>query len=162
MASCTQVNINSVNCLLPLPRPMLTNHQWYLVAFTWGQFQRKCSRYLYIYLWYKFENNWFHIRVVPPRGQLVKLRGIITGTSTNIWINPEWYRYINHMDPPWIIISQKSTKIRVHNWGLWCQRQLSQAWISNCIPQYSVGCNYLSMPEITASGTKVLISRDIM
>ena len=29
---------------------------------------------------------------------------------------------------------------------LWCQQQLSMAWISNYIPQYTVGCNYLSMP----------------
>ena len=33
--------------------------------------------------------------------------------------------------------------------------------IGNCIPQYSVGCNYLSMHEIPASGTKVLISGTI-
>ena len=26
--------------------PMLTYHQWGIVAFTWGQFYRKCSRYL--------------------------------------------------------------------------------------------------------------------
>ena len=37
--------------------------------------------------------------------------------------------------------------------GLWCQKQFSQARISNCIPQYTVGCNYLSLPEIPASGT---------
>ena len=34
--------------------------------------------------------------------------------------------------------------------------QVSQAWISNCIPQYSVGCSYLSLPEIPASGATVL------
>ena len=33
----------------------------------------------------------------------------------------------------------------------------TQVWISNCIPQNTVGCNYLSLPEIPASGTKVLI-----
>ena len=43
-------------------------------------------------------------------------------------------------------------------WGLWCQKQVSRAKISNCIPQYSVGCAYLSMHEIPASGTKVLMS----
>ena len=41
------------------------------------------------------------------------------------------------------------------NWRLWCQKQVSQAGISNCIPQDTVGCNYLSMPQIPASGTKV-------
>ena len=42
-------------------------------------------------------------------------------------------------------------------WGLCHQKQVSQAGISNCIPQYSVGCNYLLLPEIPASGDKVLI-----
>ena len=42
-----------------------------------------------------------------------------------------------------------------YNWGLWCQKQVSQAGISNYIPQNNVGCNYLSIPDITASGTKV-------
>ena len=28
------------------PEPMLTNHQWSLVAFLWDQFYIKCSRYL--------------------------------------------------------------------------------------------------------------------
>ena len=34
------------------------------------------------------------------------------------------------------------------------------ACISNCIPQNTAGRQYLSMPEIPASGTKVLICRD--
>ena len=42
-------------------------------------------------------------------------------------------------------------------WGLWCQRQVSQAGISNDIPQFIVGCNYLSLREIPASGAKVLV-----
>ena len=32
------------------PKPMLTNHQWGLVAFTWGKFHRKCPRYVSL-LW---------------------------------------------------------------------------------------------------------------
>ena len=32
----------------PKPKPKLTNHHSGLVAFTWGQFSRKCSRYLYL------------------------------------------------------------------------------------------------------------------
>ena len=30
----------------PFPEPMLIYHQWSLVAIIWGQFHRKCSRYL--------------------------------------------------------------------------------------------------------------------
>ena len=41
--------------------------------------------------------------------------------------------------------------------GLCCQKQVSQAGISNYIPQFTMGCNYLSLPEIPASGNKVLI-----
>ena len=46
----------------------------------------------------------------------------------------------------------------VYKWGLWCQNQVSQTGISNCIPHYSVGCNYLSMPEMSPSVPKVLNS----
>ena len=41
-------------------------------------------------------------------------------------------------------------------WRLWCQKQVSQAGISSYILQFTVGCNYLSLPEIPASGIKVL------
>ena len=36
-------------------------------------------------------------------------------------------------------------------------KQVSQTWISNCIQQHSVRLNYLSLSEIHASGTKVLM-----
>ena len=42
-------------------------------------------------------------------------------------------------------------------WGLWRQKQISQAGINNCIPQNTVGCNYLSMHGMPASGAKVLL-----
>ena len=37
--------------------------------------------------------------------------------------------------------------------GLWYQKPVFQTGVNNCIPHYSVGCNYLSLPEIPASGT---------
>ena len=42
-------------------------------------------------------------------------------------------------------------------WGLWFQKLISQRGISNCIPQYSVECKYLSMPVIPASGANALM-----
>ena len=48
--------------------------------------------------------------------------------------------------------------VKVHIRTLY-QKQVSQEGISNCIPQYSVGCNYLSLSEILVFGTKVLICR---
>ena len=53
----------------PLPEPMLTKHQQSLVAFIWGQFPRKYSRYL---AWNEFENNWFNIKAEYTRGQYVQ------------------------------------------------------------------------------------------
>ena len=47
---------------------------------------------------------------------------------------------------------------RLHVWRLCCQKQVSQAGTSNYIPQFTMGCNYLSLPEVPASGNKVLIS----
>ena len=46
-------------------------------------------------------------------------------------------------------------------WGLWHQKQVSQARKSNCIPQYSVGCNYLSLPEIPASGKEKYLQPNV-
>ena len=46
--------------------------------------------------------------------------------------------------------------------GLCCQKQVSQTEICNCTPQYSVGCNYLSMLEIPAYGNKILIYTPII
>ena len=63
----------------------------------------------------------------------------------------QWYR--NTLVVEWYIATSfPSTK----TWGVWCQKQVSQTVISNFIPQYSVDWNYVSMPEIPASGTKVL------
>ena len=44
MASYNFVNIGSGNDLLP--EPVLTDHEWSLVAFPWRQFHMKCPRYL--------------------------------------------------------------------------------------------------------------------
>ena len=41
--------------------------------------------------------------------------------------------------------------------GLWHQKQVYQAWLSNYIPHNTLGHNYLSMPQIPASDAKVLI-----
>ena len=41
-------------------------------------------------------------------------------------------------------------------------KQVSQAGIRNYIPQFTVGCNYLSLPEVPASGSNVLIYGDCL
>ena len=47
-----------------------------------------------------------------------------------------------------------SQRVNIPFQDLWCQMQVSRAWISNDIP-HTVGCHYLSMPLIPASGTGV-------
>ena len=49
-----------------------------------------------------------------------------------------------------------------HSWVIQQQRQVSKAWIINCIPQNDAGYNYSFMPDIFASGTKILSLLDIM
>ena len=46
----------------------------------------------------------------------------------------------------------QSVKGQDVKWGLCHQKQVSWVWISNYIPQNTVGCNYLSMPKLPASG----------
>ena len=46
---------------------------------------------------------------------------------------------------------EPSTFAHMHIWGLWRQTQVSQAGISIYIPLNTMGCNYLSLPEIPAS-----------
>ena len=46
----------------PLPEPMLTNHQWVLVEFNWGQFHRKCPIYpSSIWVWKLLVLTYSHI-----------------------------------------------------------------------------------------------------
>ena len=68
MATQTWVNIGSGNGLLPdgtkpLPEPILTNHKWGLVAFTWEQFHRKCPRYLSLIWVWKIANSRFQLQL---------------------------------------------------------------------------------------------------
>ena len=63
-----------------------------------------------------------------------------------------WWAFSNvggmlHVGQCWII------------WKLCYQNQVSQAEISNYIPPFTVGCNYLPLPEIPASENNVLIYR---
>ena len=60
------------------------------------------------------------------------------------------------------LLAHKTWHIRhassqLYVWGAWCQKLASHAGINNCIPQYSVRCNYLSMSEIHGSGAKILL-----
>ena len=72
------VNIGSGNGLVPngtkpLPKPMLTNHQWCAVAHSWGQFHWKWSRYLsliHVCVW-----KLLKIAAASSRGQWVKNHG---------------------------------------------------------------------------------------
>ena len=70
----------------PLPGPMLTNHQWSVVAFTWGQFHRKYSRYKSLI---SIKNYWFKIVATSShRGICVNtqdLFNLVSFIGSNIW-----------------------------------------------------------------------------
>ena len=57
------------------------------------------------------------------------------------------YMIWNH----WNCLSKRFDNFNI--WDLWCQNQVFQEGI----PQYSVGCNCVFLPEIPASGVKVII-----
>ena len=81
----TWVNIGSGNGLLPdsnkpLPEPMLIYHQRGLVAFTGGQYHRKCSRYLSLIPVWKLE------QLECLRSEDTPRRLMITHTIESYWI----------------------------------------------------------------------------
>ena len=47
--------------------------------------------------------------------------------------------------------------MEIHNYGVGTRSRYLRQRISNHIPPFIVGCNYLSLPEISAFGTKVLL-----
>ena len=70
----------------------------------------------------------------------------------HIKLTPIWPRfsYTGDRGWSWCQVCRHSTQVVFHQWrlsifsaiwGLWCQKQVSQAEISNNISQYSVGCN---------------------
>ena len=60
-----QVFFSKILHIKPLPEQMLRDYQWAIVAFTWGQFRRKFS--VYIYPRYNLENYWHQITDTFPR-----------------------------------------------------------------------------------------------
>ena len=46
-------------------------------------------------------------------------------------------------------IQENNKQIKSHKG--FCQKPVSQAWINDCIPRNTVGCNYLSLQKIPAS-----------
>ena len=89
---------------------------------------------------------------------------VITPWNTTWWISPRKIHLYNTDIPciktvtsiPCVCILSFLSPVYV--WGLWCQKHVSQAGISKCILQHSVGCNYLSMLKLPAADAKVLFS----
>ena len=78
MASYNLTNIMP-DGIKPSPEPMLTDHQWGLRAFTWGQFHKKCSRYIYL----SVTRVWKILTITSPRYQWVNFLA-----SQNVWQLP--------------------------------------------------------------------------
>ena len=90
------VNIGSGIDLLhddtkPLPEPKLSNHQWSLMALTWGQFHRKCPMcfILMVYCKTAIDGYWWFIArlqlmVIDARLQLMVVDGLLQ--DCNWWL----------------------------------------------------------------------------
>ena len=122
------VSIGPGNGLLPdgtkpLPEPMLTYHQWSLVAFTWGQFHMKCSRYLPLtWVW----KSLFKITSASPRDQWVKQlpnSGTISQETTPI------FRTCSQIGQGvWYIHMFRSSLMRTINWPYSQTQDLQANW----------------------------------
>ena len=91
MAKQACVNIDSGNDLLPdgtkpLPGPVLANHQWGVVPFTWEWFHRKCPRYL-LMIWVKIVNSKFKLQQKSSNPMQICKNNI---SVQNIFIFPHW------------------------------------------------------------------------
>ena len=71
-----------------------------------------------------------------------------------IWF-PWWWPRFGSYYACLALMSAWCSKTKPHSseW-VWC---IMQAGISNYIPQFTAGCNYLSLPEIPASGNKIWV-----
>ena len=104
MATQNWVNIGSGNGLepdgtKPIPEPMLTYHQWDLLAFTWGKFHQKCSRYLsLIWVWKLLIHYYDHISQWPMSQLDISLNSytiitskVIPDTGINQILYSKWH-----------------------------------------------------------------------
>ena len=101
-------NIGSRNGLLPegpntLPEPKLADHQWSLVALTWGKFREQLSKNItLIWVW----NYPFEITGSSFKGQWVNGISSVLSIITNAAISLTrpcrliWYQYYKHFDIP--------------------------------------------------------------
>ena len=122
-----------------------------------------CSSYHFLLSWLPFQSAEQTVHApIPNQAPIAMTAGIAVKKEmdgSKIWAPSHL-----HYGTVWIIfVSTSHAKIYLRQnkkwilrcfkdiWGLWCQKQVYQAGISNCIPQYSVGFNYLSLPEIPAS-----------
>ena len=141
---------------------------WLLVKHVMYSISHEIYTHDYVIKWNHFPHYWTFVQGIhrspvnsPYKGQW---RGALMFSLICTWINRrvnireagDLRRHHAHYDV--IVMWFGCALFHMVIWGLWCPRPISQARTSNCIPRNTVGCNYLSLPEIPASDTKVLIS----
>ena len=104
--------------------------------------------------WHHYETWCSQLKLIPC---LESPPQSVSTSNMNEMLVPRWFHPILLCQPPLTGAGWHFHWAIQHIWRLWRQKQVSQEGISNYIRQYSVGWNYLSLPEISASGTKVLI-----
>ena len=89
-------------CLKLLPEPILTNHHWGLVAFTWGKLDRKCSRNLTLICVRKLSTHWGRVTHICI--------GDLTIIGSNIDLAPGWRQAIIWTNAGILLIGPLGTK----------------------------------------------------
>ena len=92
-------------------------------------------------------------KVLAAKTTSHQLRYIHYSKKLNDHLDKQWHCHHHKTAIYWI--ANKNLRYIL---GCWCQKQVSRTGITNCIPLFFVGCNYLFMSEIPASGTKVFYS----
>ena len=130
---------------------------------------------LYIYIYIYLLTNVAHLSKSTSMPQRINQNHIpwkeIMSTTTlmdGCWAMLTWHRLIQFTMRlfwgPQIPFPHWEMKICIGSWhegisgiwGFWYRKQVSQACISNCIPQNNMGCNYLCMPEMPTPGAELI------
>ena len=97
-------------------------------------------------------SSWRHEKRFTPSWQ--QRLTLFTGMTAGIWT----MGYCLVMTVTFLCLEVIALYNRegVNDWAPCWHKQVFQAGLSNHMPQFTVGCNYLSLPEIPASGNRFL------
>ena len=125
---------------------------------------RSSPELMLAYCQYSVGCNYLFLPEIPASGTKVSDKYNTNRSTKFSYLDIFYIHLLVNLSPvqlfPWDLIAGMISFMALrltkqYDWWLWCQKGISPAGTINCIPQYSVSCNYLSLPEIPASDAKV-------